>query len=102
MRIIGCDLHARQQTLSMLDAETREVEEHVGHEGEEVRESYSGCQVRCELGLKLVCATQWFLQLMEELGVERWVGHPSRSLEIANKWRKSQCAKTVRASGRRH
>ena len=38
MRIIGCDLHARQQTLSMLDAETGEVEEHVlGHEGEEVQ-----------------------------------------------------------------
>jgi hypothetical protein len=43
MRIIGCDLHSRQQTLSMLDAETGEVEEHVlGHEGEEVREFYSG------------------------------------------------------------
>ena len=55
MRIIGCDLHSRQQTLSMLDVETGEVEEHVlGHEGEEVREFYSGLQVRCELGLKLV------------------------------------------------
>jgi hypothetical protein len=25
MRIIGCDLHARQQTLAMLDTETGEV-----------------------------------------------------------------------------
>jgi hypothetical protein len=25
MRILGCDLHARQQTLAMLDTTTREV-----------------------------------------------------------------------------
>ncbi len=79
MRIIGCDLHARQQTLSMLDAETGEVEEHVlGHEGEEVREFYAGLPGPVRVGIEASCATQWFLQLMEELGVECWVGHPAK------------------------
>ena len=79
MRIIGCDLHSRQQTLSMLDAETGEVEEHVlGHEGEEVREFYSGLPGPVRVGIEASCATQWFLQLMEELGVECWVGHPAK------------------------
>jgi hypothetical protein len=30
MRIIGCDLHARQQTLAMLETTTREVKNTVG------------------------------------------------------------------------
>ena len=27
MRIIGCDLHARQQTIAMLDSDTGELED---------------------------------------------------------------------------
>jgi len=42
MRIIGCDLHARQQTLAMLDTTTgEEVEVTLKHEGDNVREFYS-------------------------------------------------------------
>ena len=42
MRIIGCDLHARQQTLAMLDTETGEVVNRtLMHEGNQVREFYS-------------------------------------------------------------
>jgi hypothetical protein len=37
MRIIGCVLHARQQTIAMLDTETGEtVETTIVHEGEKV------------------------------------------------------------------
>ena len=36
MRIIGCDLHSRQQTLAMLDVDTGQVEERVlRHEGKQ-------------------------------------------------------------------
>jgi hypothetical protein len=39
MRIIGCDLHARQQTLAMLDTTTGEVvNATLKHEGSIVRE----------------------------------------------------------------
>jgi hypothetical protein len=42
MQIIGCDLHARQQTLAMLDTETRDVVNRTfTHEGHSVREFYS-------------------------------------------------------------
>jgi len=38
MRIIGCDLHARQQAVAMLDTETGEVlEMTLRHEGNNVR-----------------------------------------------------------------
>jgi hypothetical protein len=42
MRTIGCDLHARQQTLAMLDTETGKVVNlTLMHEGNQVREFYS-------------------------------------------------------------
>src|SRR5713101_9705492 len=42
MRIIGCDLHARQQTVAMLDTTTGEVVKMtLTHEGDNVREFYS-------------------------------------------------------------
>jgi adenosylmethionine-8-amino-7-oxononanoate aminotransferase len=45
MRIIGCDLHARQQTLAMLDTTTGEVvNATLKHEGSIVRE-FQACVV---------------------------------------------------------
>jgi len=42
MRIIGVDLHTRQQSVAMLDTDTGEViEKTLEHEGDEVREFYS-------------------------------------------------------------
>ena len=42
MRIIGCDPHARQQTIAMLDTDTGELEEKtLEHQGETVRKFYS-------------------------------------------------------------
>ena len=42
MRIIGCDLHARQQTIAMLDTTTGEVvKTTLTHEGNNVQEFYS-------------------------------------------------------------
>jgi hypothetical protein len=47
MRIIGCDLHARQQTIAMLDSDTGELEDKtLEHQCETVREFYSDCLVR--------------------------------------------------------
>ena len=42
MKIIGCDLHAAQQTIAMLDRETGAVvEQTLKHDGEEVRAFYA-------------------------------------------------------------
>jgi transposase len=79
MRIIGCDLHARQQSLAMLHVETGEIEERtLEHEGEAVREFYAGLPGPVRVGIEATGSMQWFLELMDELGVECVVGHPAR------------------------
>src|SRR5256885_16651199 len=78
MRIIGCDLHARQQTISMLDVETGEVSEKtLVHEGEAVREFYAGLPKPVLVGLEATGSMVWFLRLLGELGIEDRVGHPA-------------------------
>jgi hypothetical protein len=53
MRIIGCDLHARQQTLAMLDTATGEVmKTTLKHEGDSVREFYSSLVRPVRVGIE--------------------------------------------------
>ena len=79
MRIIGCDLHARQQTLAMLDTTTGEVVEVIlKHEGDNVREFYSSLPRPVRVAIEATGSMQWFLNLMEELGIECLVGHPAQ------------------------
>ena len=78
MRIIGCDLHARQQTLAMLDTATGEVvNQTLAHEGESVREFYSTLPGPVRVGIEATGSMKWFLLLMEELGIDCQVGHPA-------------------------
>jgi Transposase len=78
MRIIGCDLHARQQTLAMLDTITGEmVNLTLMHEGNGVREFYSQLPRPVLVGIEATGSMQWFLNLMDELGIECQVGHPA-------------------------
>ena len=51
MRIIGVDFHVRQQTIAMFDTETKElVKKMLKHDGEEVREFYSGLPRPVQVG----------------------------------------------------
>ncbi len=71
MRSIGCDLHARQQTVAMLDTETGEVVSlTLKHEGNNVREFYSSLPRPVRVGIEATGSMQWFVNLMEELGIE--------------------------------
>jgi hypothetical protein len=75
MRIIGCDLHVRQQTLAMLDAETGEVVNRtLMHEGRQVREFYSQLARPVLVGIEAIGPMQWFLDLLQELQIECQVG----------------------------
>ena len=79
MRIIGCDLHARQQSLAMLDTETREVVNcTLMHEGNEVREFYAQLPHPALVGIEAIGPMQWFLNLLEELGIECQVGDATK------------------------
>jgi len=78
MRIIGCDLHARQQSLAMLETATGEmVNLTLKHEGNEVREFYSQLPRPVLVGIEATGSMHWFLNLMDELGIECRVGHPA-------------------------
>jgi hypothetical protein len=64
MRIIGCDLHARQQTLAMLDTETGElVNLTLMHERDKVREFYSQLPRPVLVGIEATGSMHWFLNL---------------------------------------
>src|ERR1700729_3261064 len=78
MQIIGCDLHARQQTLAMLDTLSGEVVNRtLTHEGNNVREFYSTLPGPVRVGIEATGSMKWFLHLMEELGIDCQVGHPA-------------------------
>jgi transposase len=79
MKIVGCDLHARQQTIAMVDTETGEfTEKTLFHEGNAVREFYAALEGPVVVGIEATGAMQWFLELLEELGIECRVGHPAK------------------------
>jgi hypothetical protein len=62
MKIIGVDLHTRQQTIAMLDDQTGElVEKQLSHEGEAVRKFYAGLAKPVLVGLEATGSMQWFL-----------------------------------------
>src|ERR1700738_3233041 len=78
MRLIGCDLHARQQSIAMLDRDTGAVvEKTLKHEGEAVREFYTSIPPPVVVGIEATGSMGWFLRLMEELAIECRVGHPT-------------------------
>src|SRR5712671_5907446 len=79
MKILGCDLHAKQQTSAMVDTETGEfTEKTLRHEGNEVREFYAALEGGVVVGIEATGAMQWFLELLEELGIVCRVGHPAK------------------------
>lgn len=63
----------------MFDTETKElVEKTLKHEGEEVQEFYSALPRPVQVGIEASGSMYWFLELMEELGIDRRVGHPAQ------------------------
>jgi transposase len=79
MKIIGCDLHAKQQTIAMVDTESGElVEKTILHEGNAVREFYASLAGAVVVGIEATGSMQWFLELLEEVGIEYRVGHPAK------------------------
>jgi transposase len=62
----------------MLDTETGEiVNVTLKHEGNNVREFYSKLPRPVRVGIEATGSMQWFVNLMEELGIECLVGHPA-------------------------
>jgi transposase len=90
MRMIGCDLHAAQQTIAMLDRDTGEiVERTLAHEGTAVREFYAGLPRPVVVGIEATGSMGWFLRLMEELGITCQVGDPAKIRTVETRRQKT-------------
>jgi transposase len=62
----------------MLDTTTGEVVKMtLKHEGNNVREFYSTLPRPVRVGIEATGSMQWFVNLLEELGIECLVGHPA-------------------------
>jgi transposase len=62
----------------MVETETGEVtEKTLLHEGQEVREFYAALPRPVLIGLEATGSMNWFLRLLDELGIEYRVGHPA-------------------------
>jgi len=62
----------------MLDTDSGElVEKTLQHDGEELRKFYSQLPHPVLVGIEATGSMQWFLELMEELGIECGVGDPA-------------------------
>ena len=95
MRIIGCDLHAAQQTIAMLDRETGEVVERtVTHEGTAVRDFYAGLPSPIVVGIEATGSMGWFLQMMAELGITCRVGDPAKIRKVETRRHRSMIVET--------
>ena len=65
MRIVGCDLHARQQRIAMVDADTGEfMEKTLPQAGSAVPEFYTTLQGPVMVGIEATGAMQWCLELL--------------------------------------
>src|SRR6266403_4516322 len=63
----------------MLNTETGELlEKTLRHDGDEVRKFYSALPDQVLVGIEATGSMHWFLELLEELGIERQVGHPAK------------------------
>ena len=53
MKIVGCDLHTKQQTIAMVDTKTDEfTEKTLAHEGNKVREFYGALESPVVVGIE--------------------------------------------------
>ena len=75
MRIIGCDFHPSWQQVAVLDPETGELSERqlVNGDGEAER-FYRGLPSPSLVGVEACGNSQWFIELLQRLGHEVWVG----------------------------
>jgi transposase len=75
MMIIGCDFHPSWQQVSWLDTETGEAgERKLVHADGEAQEFYRRLAAPVLIGMEATGNSQWFVELVEDLGHEIWIG----------------------------
>src|SRR5881398_3438233 len=75
MMLIGCDFHPSWQQVSWLDMETGETgEQKLVHAGGEAKQFYEQLAAPVLIGMETTGNSQWFIELVEDLGHEIWIG----------------------------
>ena len=75
MMIIGCDFHPSWQQIGWLDTETGETGEHkLVHAAGEAEQFYRRLSAPVLIGMEATGNSQWFIELIEDLGHIIWIG----------------------------
>ncbi len=75
MMIIGCDFHPSWQQIAWLDTETGETgEQKLVHASGDVRQFYERWLEPMLIGVEATGNSQWFIELVQDLGHEIWIG----------------------------
>ena len=75
MMIIGCDFHPSWQQVSWLDSETGETGElKLVHASGDARKFYQALGAPVLIGMEATGNSQWFVEMVEDLGHEIWIG----------------------------
>lgn len=92
MIMIGCDFHPGMQEIAVLDTESGRRRQHwlshVYGPGQ-AREFYGGLAKPVLVGLEASGYSQWFEELLEDLGIELWVGDPAQIRKAAPRKQKT-------------
>jgi transposase len=87
---IGVDIHARQQTLSYLDtSEGTCGQVELQHEGDDIKGFYGQFQGEVIIGIEACGYTNWFEELMEQLGHQLLVGDAAEIRRLARRRQKN-------------
>jgi len=75
MMIIGCDFHPSRQQVNWLDTETGETgEQKLVHASGDAKQFYQRLAAPVLIGMEATGNSQWFVELVEDLGHEVWIG----------------------------
>lgn len=87
---MGVDIHARQQTVSYLDSEDGSWERReLQHEGDDIRGFYSQFSGEVIIGIEACGYTNWFEEMVEELGHKLLVGDAAEIRRLARRRQKN-------------
>ena len=89
--IIGCDFHPSYQQIAMMDMDSKElVEKSLSHENKDkVRVFYAGLPGPVRVGVETSGQSQWFEQMLAELGHELWIGDAKKIRAAADRKQKT-------------
>ncbi|MCM3869731.1 MAG: IS110 family transposase [Pyrinomonadaceae bacterium] len=87
---IGVDIHARQQTVSFLDTGDGTTGQVVlEHEGDDIKGFYGQFEGEVIIGIEACGYTNWFEELMEQLGHQLLVGDAAEIRRLARRRQKN-------------